>query len=259
SGLEPLGPRDLPRHLVEGARDGRGGEPWRGEAPAQCALRDPPDARVAAEPGVLRRSGRGGRDLRHPGGDRRGHGARPREPRSDRVGKPPAGAHPERHLRHRGRRAWRAPDQRRHGLGRARGCLSGASRVGGTLRVVGKVLRRLRPYRWAFTVAIIQVLLIGLHELAKPWPLKVVVDNVLGGRELGIAALAGLPGRQLLLVACGALVAVYALLGALGVTSNYATISVGQRMVNDFRSELYAHLARLSLAFHSRRQVGDLL
>ena len=51
----------------------------------------------------------------------------------------------------------------------------------------------------------------------------------------------------------------YALLGALGVTSNYATISVGQRMVNDFRSELYAHLARLSLAFHSRRQVGDLL
>src|SRR5262249_13057330 len=28
---------------------------------------------------------------------------------------------------------------------------------------------------------------------------------------------------------------------------------------NDFRGELYAHLARLSLAFHSRRQVGDLL
>src|SRR5207244_8182135 len=42
-------------------------------------------------------------------------------------------------------------------------------------------------------------------------------------------------------------------------TSNYTTISVGQRMVNDFRGELYAHLQRLSLAFHSRRQVGDLL
>ena len=53
--------------------------------------------------------------------------------------------------------------------------------------------------------------------------------------------------------------AVYALLGALSVTSNYTTISVGQRMVNDFRSELYAHLQRLSLAFHSRRSVGDLL
>ena len=131
--------------------------------------------------------------------------------------------------------------------------------MGGTLRVVGKVLRRLRPYRWAFAAAVLQVLLVGLLELAKPWPLKVVVDNVVGGRPLGVAAVETLDPRQLLLVACGALVAVYALLGVLGVTSNYATINVGQRMVNDFRSELYAHLARLSLAFHSRRQVGDLL
>ncbi len=55
------------------------------------------------------------------------------------------------------------------------------------------------------------------------------------------------------------LVLIYALLGLLSVTSNYATISVGQRLVDDFRGELYAHLTRLSLAFHSRRQVGDLL
>jgi len=54
--------------------------------------------------------------------------------------------------------------------------------VGGTLRVIGKVLGRLRPYRLAFTGAVLQVLLSGLLELAKPWPLKVVVDNVLGGR-----------------------------------------------------------------------------
>jgi ATP-binding cassette subfamily B protein/subfamily B ATP-binding cassette protein MsbA len=128
-----------------------------------------------------------------------------------------------------------------------------------TLRVVGKVLRRLQPYRLAFTVAVLQVLLIGVLELAKPWPLKVVVDNVLGAHPIGLPVLAGLSPRELLLVACGALVGVYALLGALSVSSNYASISVGQRMVNDFRSELYAHLARLSLAFHSRREVGDLL
>src|SRR5262249_27521695 len=71
--------------------------------------------------------------------------------------------------------------------------------------------------------------------------------------------LAGLTPRQLLFAACVALVSVYTLLGAFSVSSNYASINVGQRMVNDFRSELYAHLARLSLAFHSRREVGDLL
>src|SRR5215813_5522918 len=128
-----------------------------------------------------------------------------------------------------------------------------------TLRVVRKVLRRLVPYAGLFLGAVAQVLLIGFLELAKPWPLKVVVDNVLGGRPTGWPLLDGLGTRGLLVAACVALVAVYALLGALGVTSNYATISIGQRLVNDFRSELYAHLQRLSLAFHSRRQVGDLL
>jgi ATP-binding cassette subfamily B protein/subfamily B ATP-binding cassette protein MsbA len=131
--------------------------------------------------------------------------------------------------------------------------------VGGTLRVIGKVLGRLRPYRLAFAGAVLQVLLSGFLELAKPWPLKVVVDNVLGGHALAFPWLGGLPPRELLVAACVALILVYALLGAFSVSSNYASISIGQRMVNDFRSELYAHLSRLSLAFHSRREVGDLL
>src|SRR5689334_22443649 len=129
----------------------------------------------------------------------------------------------------------------------------------GTFRLLRKVLRRLVPYGGPFVAAIVQVLLIGVLELAKPWPLKVVVDNVLGGHPLAWPVARALDARALLVAACLALVVIYALLGALGVTSNYATISVGQRLVNDFRSELYAHLQRLSLAFHSRRSVGDIL
>ena len=77
--------------------------------------------------------------------------------------------------------------------------------MSGTLRIVAKVLARLRPYRWAFTGAILQVLLSGLLELAKPWPLKIVVDNVLGGHPLAFRELGTLP-PGLLLVACGLLV-----------------------------------------------------
>src|SRR5881628_2387021 len=128
-----------------------------------------------------------------------------------------------------------------------------------TLRLIAKILRRLAPYRWLFVSAIVQVLLIGALELVKPWPLKIVVDNVLGHRPLTWPGVRTLDTLPLLLVACGALIAIYGLLGALSVTSNHTTISVGQRMVNDFRSELYGHLQRLSLAFHSRRSVGDLL
>ncbi len=122
-----------------------------------------------------------------------------------------------------------------------------------------KVLRRLVPYRGAFAGAVAQVLLIGVLNLAQPWPLKVIVDNVLGGQPLAWPWVGGLGTHGILLAASAALVVVSALLGVLGVSSNYATIRLGQRMVNDFRGELYAHLQRLSLAFHSRREVGDLL
>src|SRR5579883_656731 len=153
----------------------------------------------------------------------------------------------------------RGEPHRAPAAGRAGRAAGGVSGVVGTLRLGRNVLRRLAPHRGLFALAVLQVLVIGLLELAKPWPLKVVVDGVLGGKPAGLAWLAGLAPRALLAVACAALVGIYALLGLLAVTSNYATISVGQRMVNDFRSELYAHLQRLSLAFHSRREVGDLL
>ena len=100
------------------------------------------------------------------------------------------------------------------------------SGVVGTLRLGRNVLRRLAPHRGLFALAVLQVLVIGLLELAKPWPLKVVVDGVLGGKPAGLAWLAGLAPRALLAVACAALVGIYALLGLLAVTSNYATISV---------------------------------
>ena len=56
----------------------------------------------------------------------------------------------------------------------------------GTLPVVLKVLQRLRPHRGLFALAILQVLLIGVLELAKPWPLKLVVDNLIAETAEGV-------------------------------------------------------------------------
>ena len=118
----------------------------------------------------------------------------------------------------------------------------------------------LRPYRLRLAGAVGLVFLISLAEVAKPWPLKIVVDNVLGGKPL---ALAGYPEEMsnstLLGFAAGGLVILYLLIGLLQVVSNYVTIDIGQRMVDDFRSELYQHLQRLSLRFHNVRSAGDLM
>lgn len=122
-----------------------------------------------------------------------------------------------------------------------------------------QVLVSLRPYRSMFIFALVQVVLIGGAELLKPWPLKLIIDNVLGGQSLSWPFLPGWSRQGLLLVACGGLVGIYLVLGGLSVLNNYTTIRIGQSMVNDLRGALYNHLQRLSLAFHNRRQVGDLL
>jgi ATP-binding cassette, subfamily B, bacterial len=122
-----------------------------------------------------------------------------------------------------------------------------------------KLLAYLRPYRLRFAWALVQVMLIAGFDLLKPWPLKLVIDDVLSGKRSALALLAAMPVEALLVFACIGLVVVNLGSGLLGLWHNYTTIAIGQRMVNDLRGALYAHLQRLSLAFHSRQRVGDLM
>jgi ATP-binding cassette subfamily B protein/subfamily B ATP-binding cassette protein MsbA len=125
-------------------------------------------------------------------------------------------------------------------------------------RVAGAV----RPHGLRLSGGLALTLLgIGL-DLLTPIPLMLVVDSVLGGKplppQLG-PALASVSREALLLSAAAAIVVLAVLRGAATLGSNYFTIDVGQRMVNDLRTELYAHLQKLSLKFHYQQQVGDLL
>jgi ATP-binding cassette subfamily B protein len=129
--------------------------------------------------------------------------------------------------------------------------------------MVAKFLPYLKAHRWQVAWALAQVFLIAGFELLKPWPLQIVIDYVLGGKPAPFGGPLGdlfsLPPVSLLLVACAAIVVVNLGAGALTLLHNYTTIRVGQNMVNDLRSDLYAHLQRLSLAYHSRQRVGDLM
>ena len=124
--------------------------------------------------------------------------------------------------------------------------------------MVMKLLPYLKAHRWRIAWALLQVLLIAGFELLKPWPLQIVIDNALGSKPFPIAALSLSPVK-LLILACVGMVVVHFGAGVLTLLHNYTAIRIGQDMVNDLRSALYAHLQRLSLAFHSRQRVGDLL
>ena len=124
-----------------------------------------------------------------------------------------------------------------------------------------RVLQYLVPHRARMAAGIALTLLgIGL-ELLKPVPLAIVLDNVLAGRPTpdALSFLAGASATTLLALSALAIVVITTALGATTVASNYLTIDVGQRMVNDLRIELYAHLQKLSLKFHYQQHTGDLL
>ena len=125
-----------------------------------------------------------------------------------------------------------------------------------------RVLVYLKPHSGRMAVGIVLTVAGVGVELLKPIPLAIVLDTVLQGRPLPATLapwLSGVPSNLLLGGAAVAIVLLALLAGALTLASNYLTIDVGQRMVNDMRVDLYAHLQKLSLKFHYRQRVGDLL
>ncbi|HVJ54034.1 MAG TPA: ABC transporter ATP-binding protein [Aliidongia sp.] len=132
--------------------------------------------------------------------------------------------------------------------------------------LAGRILGSVRPYGWRFGAALAQLFLMGAFELLKPWPLKLVVDNALGGKPLDrggwmeiLPDISSWPPLAIVGAACAALAVIHLLSGAFSTFYNWMAIGLGQRMVNDLRARLYAHLQRLSLAFHGRQKVGDLM
>ena len=129
-------------------------------------------------------------------------------------------------------------------------------------RLIAEVLR---PYRGWLTIILFATAVETAASLAAPWPLKIILDNVIGGREspewLGHIA-SWLPGESAIRIAALAAIAtvVIAALGALAsYVDNYYTESVGQWVANDLRVCVYDHLEHLPLAYYDTHQTGTLL
>jgi ATP-binding cassette, subfamily B, bacterial len=118
------------------------------------------------------------------------------------------------------------------------------------------------PYRRGWAAIVVATLLTTAVGLLGPWPMKLLVDNVLGDKPLP-AALASVPGtgspETLLLWVVAGGFAIFAAAAALDVVLTYLWIRVGQSLVYDLARDLFARLQRRSLLFHRRTPVGDSL
>ncbi|HYC31544.1 MAG TPA: ABC transporter ATP-binding protein [Gemmatimonadales bacterium] len=124
-------------------------------------------------------------------------------------------------------------------------------------------LRLLRSYTTWLLIVIAAMLVETFASLASPWPLKIVLDSVLGDTPLPPVVdrmLGRSPGPYALLNLAALGTVVLALLQAGGAyLAAYYTVSIGQWIAHDLRQSTYAHLQRLSLSYYERQSTGPLI
>jgi len=115
-------------------------------------------------------------------------------------------------------------------------------------RLMRRMLACLRPYRLAVAAAVFLLMLASGLAVVGPYLTKIALDDAIpngDGRHLALLAL--------LFAGATLLVFVLQYLQAL------ITAWLGQRVMRDLRTQIFAHLQRLDLAFYDRNPVGRLM
>jgi ABC-type multidrug transport system fused ATPase/permease subunit len=128
------------------------------------------------------------------------------------------------------------------------------------------ILDLIRPYRGTLVIILFAMLVETAMSLASPWPLKIIIDNVVDSHKLPhtlneiVRPVVGHGNKlHVAALAAGAFVLI-ALLGAVAsYIDNYYTESVGQWVAHDLRMRTYHHLQRLSLSYYDTHRTGALL
>jgi len=126
--------------------------------------------------------------------------------------------------------------------------------AGGAQRLIAGIVRRHWP---ALGGAAVSTVLMTIADLAQPWPLKFLIDNVISKHRIPFTF--GAEDVRALAFIAAAVVGIAMLDAAATYTGDLWLKRSGERIAHDLRLQMYGHLQRLSLAYHDRRQKGDLV
>jgi ATP-binding cassette subfamily B protein len=120
-----------------------------------------------------------------------------------------------------------------------------------------------RPHVPTLVVAGVCSVGLSLAEMLRPWPIKLIFDDVfdfhLRKGHLDLGARLGVGKDALLAILIAAFITIAILRGVFRHRRAYLTASVGEKVLVSIRSRLYSHVQRLSRAFHDRHRSGDIL
>jgi ATP-binding cassette subfamily B protein len=115
-------------------------------------------------------------------------------------------------------------------------------------KLMARFIRYLAPYRWEVIGALCLLPPMAAAKLAQPWLLKLAIDrHIMAGRMEGLPLLAG---WFLLLIAAESLLTYLEI---------WLLMHIGQRVMQDIRLDLFAHVQRLPASFFDRTPTGSLV
>ncbi|QMU76271.1 ABC transporter ATP-binding protein [Streptacidiphilus sp. PB12-B1b] len=111
---------------------------------------------------------------------------------------------------------------------------------------LGRIVRLFRPYRGRLAAVGLFVGLSSLVSVASPFLLRAVLDTAIPQGRTGLLGLLAL-----------GMIAVAVANSVFNVLQTYISTSVGQRVMHDLRTSVYAHLQRMPLSFFTRTRTGE--
>ncbi|MFF8606549.1 ABC transporter ATP-binding protein [Streptomyces sp. NPDC015346] len=109
-----------------------------------------------------------------------------------------------------------------------------------------RMLRLFRPYRARLAVVGLLVAASSLVAVASPFLLKEILDTAIPQGRTGLLSLLAL-----------GMIATAVITGVFGVLQTLISTTVGQRVMHDLRTAVYAQLQRMPLAFFTRTRTGE--
>jgi ATP-binding cassette subfamily B protein len=121
------------------------------------------------------------------------------------------------------------------------------------MSIYRRVLQYYRPFLGQTLIGLVLSLCGIALNLLKPWPFKIIVDDILPRNPHAHFG----TSPDLIPLLCLALVGLQLVWGLTNLGSNYIFVKVGLQALLKLRTDLYAYLQSLSLKYHDARRSSD--
>ena len=129
-------------------------------------------------------------------------------------------------------------------------------------RLMARLLKYLRPYRWQVAIALVSIVLKSFADVLGPYLTKVAIDRYLAPAKGNVPGIwSWLNSRPIIGIAQIAAIYVSLLVFSflLEFLQTYYMQWTGQKVMFDLRRQIFRHLQRLHVAFFDKNPVGRLV